>query len=374
MATRIRFEYTRYPHWGGRSGYIQLAHRLDERCFRAIPHGASDSDADLARWLTPLRPWLGRFIRRGRMPWYKLSDLNAELEAMAGCLMGRFDIVHFLDGEHSAQFLPRLVRTCRLPAVRTVATFHQPPEIARQVVNTDLLRWLDHIVLVSPSQLPFFEPHVPKDRLHVLLHGVDARFFHPAPRPNPTARIRCITAGHWLRDWRVFESVARSLAGVDGIAFDVVTDRKVDFRHLPNVTIHSGIDDATLANLYRSVDVLFLPLVQSTANNTLLEGIASGLAGVITDLEAVRAYLPDGEALLVADNQVDGFVEALRRLQRDVDLRHELGRRARARAEALAWPRIIRSYENFYTGVAAGSPVRGRLGHRRRSQQQGRGA
>jgi glycosyltransferase involved in cell wall biosynthesis len=373
MATRIRFEYTRFPHWGGHSGYIQLIHQLDQRRFRAIPHGASDSDADLARWLAPVRPWLGRFIRRGRVPWYKLSDLNAEMAALAGCLTGRFDIVHFLDGEHSAQFLPRLVRTFRLPTVRTVATFHQPPDIARQVVNPDLLRWLDHILLVSPSQLPFFEPYVPKDRLHVLLHGVDAGFFHPAPSPNATDRIRCITAGHWLRDWRVFESVARALAADEGITFDVVTDRKVDFGRLPNVTIHAGIDDLALASLYRSVDVLFLPLVQSTANNTLLEGIASGLAGVVTDLEAVRAYLPDGEALLVADNHVGAFVEALRRLRRDVELRHELGWRARARAEALAWPRLIRSYEEFYTGVAAGSPVRGRPAHHR-SQQQGRGA
>jgi glycosyltransferase involved in cell wall biosynthesis len=153
-----------------------------------------------------------------------------------------------------------------------------------------------------------------------------------------------------------------------------VTNRKVDFRHLPNVTIHSGIDDSALARLYRSADVLFLPLVQSTANNSLLEGIASGLAGAITDLEAVRAYLPGGEALLVADNQVDAFVAALRRLRQDVELRHELGRRARARAEALAWPRLIRRYEEFYASVAAESPLRGRLVRRRRSQQQGRGA
>jgi glycosyltransferase involved in cell wall biosynthesis len=353
MPTRIRFEYTRYPHWGGRSGYVQLAHQLDKQRYHAILHGASDSDADLARWLAPLRPWLRRFVRRGRMPWYKLSDLSAEIEAFAGCLMTRFDIVHFLDGEHSGQFLPRLVRKSRLSTVRTVATFHQPPEVASEVVNTDLLRWIDHIVLVSPSQLPFFQEHVPQDRLHVLLHGVDAGFFHPAAMPNRTDRIRCITAGHWLRDWRAFENVARALLGVGGITFDVVTNRKVDLQHLPNVTIHAGIDDATLANLYRSVDVLFLPLVQSTANNTLLEGIASGLAGVITDLGAVRAYLPGGEAILVRENQVDAFVDALRRLQQDIDLRHELGRRARARAEELAWPRVIRNYENFYTRVAA---------------------
>jgi glycosyltransferase involved in cell wall biosynthesis len=353
MPVRIRFEYTRYPHWGRRSGYVQLAHQLDKQRYSATMHGASDSDADLARWLVPARPWLRRIVRRGGMPWYKLSDLNAEIEVFAGCLMTRFDVVHFLDGEHSAQFLPRFIRKMGLSSVRTVASFHQPPEVACEVVNRDLLRWIDHVVLVSPSQLPFFSGHVPPERLHVLLHGVDAEFFHPAPTPNRADRIRCITAGHWLRDWRAFEAVATALQGESGITFDVVTNRRVDFGHLPNVTIHSGIDDEALANLYRSVDVLFLPLVQSTANNTLLEGIASGLAGVVTDLEAVRAYLPNGEAILVGENRVDGFVDALRRLRRDIELRHDLGRRARARAEELAWPRVVRDYEALYANAAA---------------------
>ena len=150
MPIRIRFEHTHYPHWGQRSGYVQFVRQLDpQRCHAAV-HAASDSDADLAWWLAPFRPWLRRLIRRGGMPWYKLSDLSAEIEAFKGCLARRFDIVHFLDGEHSGQFLPRLIKATRLSAVRTIATFHQPPEVAREVVNGALLRWFDEIVLVSP--------------------------------------------------------------------------------------------------------------------------------------------------------------------------------------------------------------------------------
>ena len=67
------------------------------------------------------------------MPWYKLSDLNAEIAALRQCISRRVDIVHFLDGEHSGQFLPHLVKVAGLSAVRTVATFHQPPEMAREL-------------------------------------------------------------------------------------------------------------------------------------------------------------------------------------------------------------------------------------------------
>jgi hypothetical protein len=32
--------------------------------------------------------------------------------------------------------------------VRTIATFHHPPDVARELVDGRLLRWLDGIVLV----------------------------------------------------------------------------------------------------------------------------------------------------------------------------------------------------------------------------------
>jgi hypothetical protein len=44
------------------------------------------------------------------MAWYKLSDLAAELRALGRCGTGDAEVVHFLDGEHGAQFLPMLLR------------------------------------------------------------------------------------------------------------------------------------------------------------------------------------------------------------------------------------------------------------------------
>ena len=351
---RIRFEHTRFPHWGGRSGYIHFVRHLDPQRFQTLLHGASDSDTDLTRWLAPIRPLLKALIRRGRMPWYKLSDLNAEMLALASCLAGRTDIVHFLDGEHSPQFLPRIVRLVHLSKVRTVVTFHQPPQVARELVNGNLLRWFDQIILVSPSQLPFFLQYVPEEKLRVILHGVDIEFFCPFESRQETSGFRCITVGHWLREWNVLRQIARTLPDM---SFDVVTDRETDLGGLANVCIHRSIDDAALADLYRSADALLLPLIDSTANNALLEGIASGLPVVATDLPAVRAYLPNGCGFFVQTNAVGGFVAALRSLQREISLREEVGRRARARAEQLAWPRLAREYEALYRRVLARPPA-----------------
>jgi hypothetical protein len=82
---RIRLEHKRYAHWSARSGYTQFVRYLDPQRFRTVLHGVSESDADLA-WPEPLQRLLRKVIRRSRMPWYSLSDLNAELLALVSCV------------------------------------------------------------------------------------------------------------------------------------------------------------------------------------------------------------------------------------------------------------------------------------------------
>lgn len=349
MPVRIRFEGTRFPHWGAQSGYTQLVRYFDPRRYEVSLRDTPDSDDNVPAWLSSFQVPLKRNIEC-RMPWYTLGGLNAEAEAFESCLAGRVDIIHLLDGDHSGQFLPRLVRQAHSLGVRTVATLHQPAEVARKVTNVEMLRWLDAVVLVSPSQLPFFRQHVPESKLHVILHGINSEFFCPPPELKPSHQLRCMIAGHWLRDWETFRSVARAMSDVTFIA---VPSSTIAFDDLPNVVTHRAVSDATLADLYRSVDVLFLPLIDSTANNALLEGIASGLPVVTTDLEAVRAYLPSGEGIFVAGNRVESFVAALRQLQQNIELRIQMGERARARAEELNWSRVISQYEMLYDKLLA---------------------
>ena len=344
---RIRFQHTRYPHWGGHSGYALFVRQLDPHRFRSTMHGSADRETDLPGWLKPAKPLLKRLVARADMRWYKLDDLHAEMNAIAAGIAGQFDIVHFLDGEHSGRFLPQFLKKVGKKRIKTIATFHQPPELAKDVLHAESLHWFDQVVLVSPSQLPFFREHVEEERLKVILHGVDTDFFSPASRSHHSDRMRCLTVGHWLRDWETFSIVAGALPDVQ---FDVVVNRDLGIRDLPNVQIYRAIDDLELVNLYRNADVLFLPLLQSTANNALLEGMASGLAVVTTDLEAVRAYLPERDGLLVS-GKADEFMQAIRALRESPALRKELGLKARVRAEALAWSQIAGCYETLYAKV-----------------------
>jgi glycosyltransferase involved in cell wall biosynthesis len=346
---RVRLEHTLYDHWGGRSGYPCFIDYLDPVRFRAKKHGAADNDEECPPWLRPISPWLVRALRRRRMKWYKLSDLNAELDAFRECLLGKVDIVHFLDGEHSGQFLPRLLRLAG-SRVRTVATFHQPPNLLENLLDPGLLRHFDHVVLMSPSQRSYFDPIMLPEKISVIRHGVDTDFFRPGWREERSGPLRCITVGHWLRDWRVFRSVAQRMPSIE---FHAVTGRETGAEDLSNVYRHQGLDDDTLASLYRSSDILFLPLEDSTANNALLEGIASGLPTITTDLVSTRSYLSGDEAILTPVGDADASIAALERLRDDAILRHRMATLARTHAETLSWRRIAVQYESLFAGLCS---------------------
>lgn len=357
---RARLLYTRYPHFGAHTGFIQLARHLDPARIDAAAVPVSDGDDDFPIRSTRVRDRLRDRIRRGGVAWYKLSDLWAEARTLGACAARELDVVHFLDGEHGPQFLPKLLRRARplVGRAHTVATFHQPPEMLDQLLDRHVVADLDFVTVVSPTQAEWFRTILPDERVEVVLHGVDADYFTPAAGrecepAEPDAPFRCITVGHWLRDWSTLRAVAERLAGERGIEFHVVTSRPTGLDGLPNVHHHQGLSDDALRDMYRSADVAFLPLTGATANNTLLESLACGLPVLSTALPSVRAYVPDGEAVLVDDNDPDAFVDALRALRDDRDALRARARAARARAEVLSWKRIsgrfLSIYERFRT-------------------------
>ncbi len=357
-ALRARVLHTRYPHFGAHTGFFQFARHFDPACVAARTVAVTDGDDDLPARFPFRDPRVRRRLRaavqRRGMPWYKLSDVHAECRTLAACAAGRVDVVHFCDGEHTAQFLPRLLASLGGRRGRTVATYHQPAELLGGLVDRRAVAGLDLVTLVSPTQRAWFDAAVPGVRTEVVLHGVDADFFSPAPGAPaaPRGRFRCVTVGHWLRDWTAVRAVAERFAGDAGLEFHVVSAHDSGLGGLPNVVTHRGLSDVALRDLYRASDVLFLPLTASTANNALLEGIASGLPVVSTALESVRAYLPGGEGVLVERNTPDALADALDWLRHDAAARAGMARQARARAESLGWPDVARRMAELYREIA----------------------
>jgi glycosyltransferase involved in cell wall biosynthesis len=355
MAAHLHVIRTRYPHWGEHSGIHQFLRHLDSARFQVEMHAAADGDDDFPLRHPALRRRLRDLVQRNGMSWYKLSDLRAEASAFARCWSGRADLVHYLDGEHSAQYLPALPRR----GVPVVASFHQPPELLSDVLSDRAVRRLDRAIAVSPTQVPWLAERLGAERVELILHGIDTGFFRPRSAEVREERagggpFRCITVGHYLRDFTALGEVVRRLAG-RGFAFDIVTNRETGLEGLPGVHRHQDVGDDRLLALYQEADALLLPVTQSTANNALLEGIACGLPVVSTRLPSIEAYVPaqpqNNAAILVEGNDPDELSWAVLRLRDDPGLAQAMGRRARTRAEELAWERIAPRYAKVYEAL-----------------------
>ena len=108
----------------------QSVHKTCRSCdsYQVSVLPVSDGDDDFPIKNTAVRGCIKRMVQRRGMSWYKLSDLTAEAKALGQCMRNEVDIIHYLDGEHSAQYLPRLVRNtdpaeasqirCNVPSTR----------------------------------------------------------------------------------------------------------------------------------------------------------------------------------------------------------------------------------------------------------------
>jgi glycosyltransferase involved in cell wall biosynthesis len=267
------------------------------------------------------------------------------------------DIIHYLDGEHTAQYLPLFYKKfhCR---TRIIAMYHQPPDLLNILTRKDVIRKLDAAIVVSPEQIPYFKAIMEPEKIFLILHGIDTNYFKPGAQLKADGKFRCITVGHYLRDFKVLRSVAEKLSVYHDIEFTVVDSGKtgpqeLGIEDLANVLVYrNSITDDELLKLYQQSQVLFLPLQQTTANNALLEGLSCGIPIVSTLLPSITAYVSEEQAFLIENNEVDQLADALLYLYKNPSERKKMGNASRKRAEELDWQRIAPLYEEVYSQMS----------------------
>lgn len=315
----------------------------------------SDSHDDFPIKNKKIRQWLVEFNQKRGMEWYKLSDFTAEIKALIRCMFKKVDVIHYVDGEHSTQFVPKLLKSIHFRRPKIVATFHQPPEILDSLIIKEAIPDLDVITVVSPEQESYFKKFVSEDRVRFIMHGINTDFFKPINTRSKNIKFRCVTVGHWQRDFVTIRDVIQRLQGYKNIEFHVVASslsgpKQTGLEDLTTVTIYrDNIDDERLLKLYQESDILFLPLLKSTANNTLLEAIACGLPILSTLLPSIETYLPGKEAILIKDNDPQRFAETILHIASNPKERNMMAQEARKRAEELDWRRITPQYEAIYS-------------------------
>jgi glycosyltransferase involved in cell wall biosynthesis len=239
-----------------------------------------------------------------------------------------------------------------------IGTFHAcPDDFFSTVSRPRRLKNLAAVILMSEVQREnFVKAGMRPERIHVIHHGIDTKHFVPAePKPEPSNKFTVLHVGSYRRNFDDLEAVCDKLSNSPNIRIKIITSPKIGarFANKPNVEVVSGLSDAELLKAYQDADCLLMTAETATANNAILEGIACGLPVVTQRVGGIPEYVNKDCAFLCEAGDSDALVNALERLQADLDLRSRMGRAARARALELDWVHVAAKTQAVYDQVLA---------------------
>ncbi len=365
----------RLPHMGTHSGYDRLCEALSglpglgfASCWR---EEAADETPEEKGFLQRLE------ALAGGTQFYNTRSAATEEKAIRS-LGGDRRLVHVLYAENNLG----LLRNVRCGS-KLVATVHQPKEWWTAPVPLSVPCWgergsydvkeffrgVDALVVLSTADAEFFRTEA-GDFVHYIPHGVDVDFFQPASEADRHATAEseepvCLTVGHWLRDFETLERVIRILDEAPRkIRFELVVpdcgphphaSALERLRERPSVRWNDGLSDEELRCAYQQANLLLLPLVASSANNTLLEALAAGLPIVGTQTGGTTDYTNPRCAELTAPADSEALAAAVLVVLSAAKRQIAMGREARSLAiSEFSWSRIASETLEVYREVALG--------------------
>src|SRR5690606_2146753 len=123
-------------------------------------------------------------------------------------------------------------------------------------------------------------------------HGVDTAFF--VPDNSVKQKNTLLFVGQHLRDFDTFNKTIPKLAEtIPRLKVNVVIHRAYisKIKSRDSINILTAVKDKELKELYQQASLLYLPMTDSTACNSLLEAMASGLPIITSKVGGNLTYL-----------------------------------------------------------------------------------
>jgi phosphatidylinositol alpha-mannosyltransferase len=128
----------------------------------------------------------------------------------------------------------------------------------------------------------------------------------------------------------------------------------IERHNMRDILVVGRVSEEDLPRYYRSADVLCSPATQGESFGiVLLEGMASGVPIVASDIEGYRQVVTGGnEAVLVPPRNEHELAEAVCRLLQDPALRALMAERGMRTAAEYSWQRVAEQVLDFYVRTA----------------------
>lgn len=260
-------------------------------------------------------------------------------------------IVHYLNAERDIRHLLRYKKF--FPNTKFCGTFHKPPEVLLETIKKPtFLKNLDAAIAVGENQVDFLKEWLKLENVSFIPHGVDTAFFKPGTQMKATNSL--IFVGQHLRDFEILNyCVPRIAEEIKDLKVNVVIHPayKTKINSHRSINVYSNLNDLDLRDIYNGSEILFLPLKNATACNSLLEGLACGLPIVSTDVGGNRFYLEGTENILGPENDNNYYIDAIINLLRNRDSLREMAISSRTKALDLSWEETIKRLNSFYENL-----------------------
>lgn len=346
MNYEVRFITKHWEHHSTHSGYDQLVGPLGS----AVTPISSNSLRD--KWIPGrIAVWLAKNSGNKLYSYLHFYHEWATMREMF--TQHPLTVYHVLYGDDSFRYLASLGKPKNS---YIVASYHLPPAaLSEYLTLPKYLRKLDGLIVVGRNQIPYFESLVRSDQIYFVPHGVHTSIFSPGTALDGKDNDGiCLFVGAHRRDFVTLRQVIEIVNRLSSeVRFIIVTteDKFKLFDGLKNVDLRCGVSESELVNLYRKADLLIQPLEDSTANNSVLEGLACGLPLVITGIGAVRDYVDERHAILVPPRNAKRMADSVIDLLSDERKRNKMSIEARRHALQFDWSVIAQKMDQVYQQV-----------------------
>lgn len=262
--------------------------------------------------------------------------------------------VHFIWGEYGS---PRNVKPYRQKGGRVIVSVHCSARRWHSVwLRPDGYAHADHVVLTSESQRPFVAQDVESERIEVIPLGADISWFRPpSERQTNRRRFRLWLIGNTERDHEFAARIASKLPE-DRFEWRIRTSsyEKSVYAGISGVNLLPRLSDGEMLEEYQQADVLAMPMLDSAANDVILESMACGTPVMVNRVGGVPEYVdPACNYVMSNDRNTDEWVEKLLWLEQNRGEVERMRPATRAWAERFDWTVIADDYRKMYRNVLA---------------------